>query len=245
MKSSPVKAVFQPRPRYWLPALFTTLTLWFGLAAVLCASRGALAPGAYAMLAALLTDNLDGRVARMTGSTSQFGKEYDSLSDMVAFGVAPAFATAYALPPSAGVAAWLVGLAYATCAGLRLARFNAVAAQADATSRFTGLPSPVAAAIVACAILLGAERTGSDAAFHLADVALIVTTLVAGLSMVSSMPFASVKSLSTRRAVQLLTGLAALAAGSSYLGLFGWFLAVALAGYLLISVGLLLRIPQE
>ncbi|MGN6806178.1 MAG: CDP-diacylglycerol--serine O-phosphatidyltransferase [Trinickia sp.] len=244
MKSLPIAEHQPKRPRYWLPATFTTLTLWLGLIAVLLASRHALSWAAYAILAALLADNVDGRIARLTGSTSVFGKEYDSLCDMVAFGVAPAFAAACSVQDVVGVASWLVGLGYATCAGLRLARFNAMPAQTDDPLSFTGLPSPVAASVVACGILFFTHHPQSGSAVYPGAI-LIVAMLLAGLLMISSVRFVSPKSMSTRGAVQLLAALLAFALISAFLGVFGWFLAAALFAYLLCSLCLLLRIPQD
>jgi len=244
MKSVPVASHQPKRPRYWLPATFTTLTLWLGLVAALLASRHALSWAAYAILAALVADNVDGRIARLTGSTSVFGKEYDSLCDMVAFGVAPAFAAAYAVQDTVGVAGWLIGLVYATCAGLRLARFNAMPAQTDDTLSFTGLPSPVAASVVACGILFFLDHPQSRSAIYPGAV-LMVAMLVAGVLMISSVRFVSPKSMSTRGAVQLLAILLTSAAISAFFSVFGWFLAAALFFYLLCSLCLLLQIPQE
>lgn len=232
------------RPRYWLPAVFTTLTLWLGLVAALLASHQALSWAACAIIAALVADNVDGRIARLTRSTSEFGKEYDSLCDMVAFGVAPAFAAASAVQNTVGVAGWLVGLVYATCAGLRLARFNAVPAQADDTLTFTGLPSPVAASVVACGILFFLDHPLHGSAIYPGAI-LMASVLLAGVLMISSVRFISPKSMSTRGALQLLMTLLASAAMSAYFGVFGWFLAAALLIYLLCSLCLLLQIPQE
>lgn len=244
MKSLAIAGDQPKQPRYWLPAIVTTLTLWLGLIAVLLASRHALTWASYAILTALVADNVDGRIARLTDSTSVFGKEYDSLCDMVAFGVAPAFAAACAVHDTVGVASWLVGLVYATCTGLRLARFNAMPAQTNDNLSFTGLPSPVAASVVACGILFFLDYPESGSAIYPGAI-LMVSMLIAGFLMISSIRFISPKSMSTRGAVQLLTVLLASAAISAFLGVFGWFLAAALFIYLLCSLCLLLQIPQE
>jgi CDP-diacylglycerol--serine O-phosphatidyltransferase len=244
MKAPTIADQQTKRPRYWLPSVFTTLTLWLGLVAALLASHQALSWAAYAIIAALVADNLDGRIARLTGSTSVFGKEYDSLCDMVAFGVAPAFTAACAVQNTVGVTSWLVGLVYATCAGLRLARFNAMPAQSDDTLTFTGLPSPVAASAVACGILFFVDHPLNGSTIHPGAI-LMVSMLLAGILMISSVRFVSPKSMSTRGALQLLTTLLAFAVISAYLGVFAWFLAVALLVYILCSLCLLLRIPQE
>jgi CDP-diacylglycerol--serine O-phosphatidyltransferase len=232
------------QPRYWIPAAFTTLTLWLGMAAMLFALRHALALSAYAILAALVADNIDGRIARMTHSTSSFGKEYDSLCDMVAFGVAPAFAAACALQDSTGLIGWLTGLAYVTCAGLRLARFNSMPARTTDTSVFIGLPSPVAASAVACVLLFHTAHPRAGSGPYPGGV-LILSMLIAGVLMISSVRFLSPKSMSMRGAVRLLAVLLLLATAASFVGVFDWFLAGALLVYLLGSLCLMLQITSE
>src|SRR5690606_17607401 len=142
-----------------------------------------------AVFVAMLFDGLDGRVARLMSTESAFGKEYDSLADMVAFGLAPAI-VAYQwgverislYGPEWRRFGWLAAFAYAVAAALRLARFNARAATAD-KRYFEGLPSPSAAAIVAAFIWFSSEwrepgLTGLIAAFTI--------TVLAGALMVSS-----------------------------------------------------------
>ena len=157
----------QTRPRgvYWLPNLLTTGALFAGFYAVVAAIDLRFEHAGAAVFVAMVFDGLDGRVARWTHTESAFGKEYDSLSDMVSFGVAPAIVTY-----QWGVAriaeygplwrrlGWLVCFFYAAAAALRLARFNSRAATQD-KHYFEGLPSPSAAAIVA-ALDLARERSG-------------------------------------------------------------------------------------
>src|SRR5450631_3757019 len=150
---------------YWLPNLLTTGALFAGFYAVVAAIDLKFEHAGIAVFVAMIFDGLDGRVARWTHTESAFGKEYDSLSDMVSFGVAPAIVTY-----QWGVAriaeygplwrrlGWLVCFFYAAAAGLRLARFNSRAATQD-KRYFEGLPSPSAAAIVAALVWLASDQT--------------------------------------------------------------------------------------
>src|SRR6202142_2727821 len=145
---------------YWLPNLLTTGALFAGFYAIVAAIDLRFEYAGIAVFVAMIFDGLDGRVARWTHTASAFGKEYDSLSDMVSFGVAPAIVTY-----QWGVAriaeygplwrriGWLVCFFYAAAAALRLARFNSRSATQD-KNYFEGLPSPAAAAVVAALIWL-------------------------------------------------------------------------------------------
>src|SRR6204780_4172542 len=154
----------RPRGVFWLPNLLTTGALFAGFYAVVAAIDLRFEYAGIAVFVAMIFDGLDGRVARWTNTASSFGKEYDSLSDMVSFGVAPAIVTY-----QWGVAriaeygplwrriGWLVCFFYAAAAALRLARFNARAATQD-KHYFEGLPSPSAAAIVAALVWLASDQ---------------------------------------------------------------------------------------
>lgn len=133
---------------YLLPNLITTGALFAGFFAIVAGMNGDFVAAALAVLAAGLLDTADGRVARWTRTESQFGAEYDSLSDMVAFGVAPALVAFSWGLDSLGQAGWVATFIYMACAALRLARFNT---KGD-NKTFTGLASPAAAAIIACMI---------------------------------------------------------------------------------------------
>jgi CDP-diacylglycerol---serine O-phosphatidyltransferase len=188
----------QTRPRgvYWLPNLLTTAALFSGFYAIVAAIDLKFENAGIAVFVAMLFDGLDGRVARWTHTESAFGKEYDSLSDMVSFGLAPAIVTY-----QWGVAriaeygplwrrlGWLVCFFYAAAAALRLARFNARAATQD-KQYFEGLPSPSAAAVVAALVWLASDTTnvglpGLILAF--------VVTAFAGALMISRFAFNSFK----------------------------------------------------
>jgi CDP-diacylglycerol--serine O-phosphatidyltransferase len=189
-----------PRPRrkgiYLLPNLFTTCCLFSGFYAVVAAIDKHFANAGMAVFAAMVFDTLDGRIARLTRTESAFGKEYDSLADMVAFGLAPAI-VAYQwgvvrimeYGSHWGRFGWLACFFYTAAAALRLARFNARSATAD-KRYFEGLPSPSAAAIVAafvwfCSDWREPRLTGLIAAF--------IVTASAGALMVSGFGYPSFK----------------------------------------------------
>lgn len=131
---------------YILPSLFTTAGLFFGFYAIIYASRGIYDQAAVGILIAMIMDGLDGRVARLTHTTSQFGKEYDSLVDLVAFGLAPGLVVYFWSLQYLGKTGWLVSFIFAAATALRLARFNT--RDSEEKRYFIGLPSPSAAAFV-------------------------------------------------------------------------------------------------
>lgn len=189
----------QERPKrgrgiYLLPNLFTTAALFGGFYAVLASMNGSFEKAAIAIFVAMVMDGLDGRVARMTHTQTAFGAEYDSLSDMVAFGLAPSLVMYQWALVGLGKLGWLAAFIYTAGAALRLARFNSAIATAD-KRYFTGLPSPSAAAILAGAVWLGVDKGFSGE--QLAWVALIVT-VGAGLLMVSNLRYASFKQVDFR-----------------------------------------------
>ena len=140
-----------------LPNLFTTANLFFGFFSVISSIRGDWTTAAWAIILAGISDGLDGRVARMTNAQSAFGEQYDSMSDLISFGMAPAVLMfQWALAPY-GRLGWLVAFMYLACAALRLARFN-VLKQSTEKRYFQGLPSPLAAGTVATAVLFYADR---------------------------------------------------------------------------------------
>jgi CDP-diacylglycerol--serine O-phosphatidyltransferase len=137
---------------YVLPNLVTTGNMFFGFFAIVQAIKGEFLQSAYAIVAAAIFDLLDGRLARLTRSTSKFGAEYDSLCDLISFGAAPAVLLyQWALHPY-GRLGWLACFLYVTCGALRLARFN-VQAHVVEKAYFQGLPIPMAAGIVASSVL--------------------------------------------------------------------------------------------
>ena len=181
----PVKPGSTPLRRgvYVLPNLITTGGLFSGFYSVICSLHADFLGAAVAILVANVFDILDGRIARFTKTTSRFGIEYDSLSDLIAFGVAPGVLVyRWALEPW-GTWGWLAASLYVTCGALRLARFNV---QYDNVEKrhFIGLPIPAAAQVIA-AIVLVYYRFGGEGETHKHAMLLLVTYVLAAL-MVSS-----------------------------------------------------------
>ena len=174
---------------YLLPNLITTGALFAGFFAIVAGMSGNFVAAALAIYSALILDTLDGRVARWTRSESEFGAEYDSLSDMVAFGVAPALVAFTWALSDLGQVGWVVAFIYKACAGLRLARFNTK----DDNTTFTGLASPSAAAIIASCVWIWS--TPGDAASMFASISMAVITALVGLLMVSQFSYFSPKTL--------------------------------------------------
>ncbi len=136
---------------YLLPNLFTTSALFSGFFAVVAAINGDFTSASIAIFIAMVLDGLDGRVARLTNTQSAFGAEFDSLSDMLSFGVAPGLVAFTWILQDVGKTGWVVAFLYVACAALRLARFNVQIGSVD-KRWFIGLPSPSAAAVVAASV---------------------------------------------------------------------------------------------
>ncbi|WP_420589348.1 CDP-diacylglycerol--serine O-phosphatidyltransferase [Bacterioplanoides sp.] len=189
---------------YLLPNLFTTGALFSGFYAVVASMNGHFENAAIAIFIAMILDGLDGRVARLTNTQSDFGAEYDSLADMVSFGVAPALVAFSWSMQSLGKVGWVAAFIYVAGAALRLARFNTQLAVAD-KNFFTGLASPAAAAIVAGTVWAFSE-TGTAGA----DIAWLMALIVpgAGLLMVSNFRYHSFKGLDLKGKVPFVALLA-------------------------------------
>jgi CDP-diacylglycerol--serine O-phosphatidyltransferase len=183
------KTAERRRGIYLLPNLFTTAALFAGFYAVLSANAGKFEAAALGIFAAMVLDGFDGRIARMTHTQSDFGAEYDSLSDMVAFGVAPALVAYEWALSGLGKLGWLAAFIYTAAAALRLARFNTQVGIAD-KRWFQGLPSPSAAAIIAGAIWIGTDNGISGASVSLL---MALLTAFGGLLMVSNFRYHSFK----------------------------------------------------
>jgi CDP-diacylglycerol--serine O-phosphatidyltransferase len=206
-----IKSRFARRGIYWLPNLFTTIALFAGFYAIVQAMGGRFEQAAIAIFVAMVFDGLDGRVARLTRTQSAFGAEYDSLADMVSFGVAPALVVyVWALKDFAGMKTvawlgpwlttklgWIAAFIYCACAALRLARFNTTLDIVDKRF-FQGLPSPAAACLVAGLVWALDE-------YHIKgqDVTWLAwgLTVFAGLTMVSNFKFYSGKDINLRKSV--------------------------------------------
>ena len=185
---------------YILPNLFTTAGLFLGVYATIKASHGEFLTAAIAIVVAHLCDGLDGRIARLTNTTSQFGVEYDSLADLVAFGVAPGvLAYRWALEPW-GAWGWLATSMFVACGALRLARFNVQTAHVEKRT-FIGLPIPAAADMIAATVLLYYFFGGQGAT----NKHLVLLLLVYGLAllMVSNVRYYSFKDIDLRARLPL------------------------------------------
>ncbi len=184
-----------PRGVYILPNLFTTASIFIGFYAILSASQGHFFRAAVCIVVAHICDGIDGRIARLTNTTSAFGVQYDSLADLVAFGVSPAILIYYwALQPF-GAWGWLAASLFVVCGALRLARFNAQAAVS--TSRdFIGLPIPAAADLLAATVLLYDYFDVPADSSRYVLVPILVYSLA--LLMVSNVPYYSFKDINVR-----------------------------------------------
>ncbi len=186
---------------YLLPNLMTTLALFAGFYAVIAGMNGQFELGAIAIFVAMIFDGLDGRVARMTNSCSAFGAEYDSLADMVSFGLAPALLVYQWALQDFGKLGWLIAFIFTVGAALRLARFNTQVGIAD-KRYFQGLPSPAAAALLAGFVWM-IETNHIETGLE--SLAVLLLTLVAGLMMVSNIRFSSFKELNLKDKVPFVT----------------------------------------
>ena len=186
--------------KYLLPNLFTSANLVSGFLSMIYAHNGQYAPAALVILLAAGLDCLDGKVARLTGSASAFGVEYDSLADLLSFGMAPGWLLYTWALRSLSPFGWLAAFAFVICGALRLARFN-VQATGIQKYTFTGLPIPAAASVVAAAVLLiqhlYEDLPGSVDTDHPLVIVLAVYTLA--LLMVSNFKYRSFKRLRWRR----------------------------------------------
>jgi CDP-diacylglycerol--serine O-phosphatidyltransferase len=228
---------------YLLPNLFTSAALFAGFFAIVQAMNGHFEHAAMAIFIAMVLDGLDGRVARMTNTQSAFGAEYDSLSDMVSFGVAPALILyVWALKPL-GKLGWLAAFLYCACAALRLARFNTKLDDDYQDKRyFQGLPSPGAAALLAGFVWVSYEYgvSGRDVFFGILQWKWMAwgLTVFAGASMVTDLRYYSGKDINLKRSVPffvilVIMLLMVLVSYSPPEVLFFLMVAYALSGYLL------------
>lgn len=194
MKSSHDDERRRARGIYLLPNLFTTAGLFAGFYAIVAAMKGIYDLAAIAIFVAMVMDALDGRVARLTNTQSAFGAEYDSLSDMVAFGIAPALVVFSWSLANLGKLGWLAAFLYAAAGALRLARFNTQVGKAD-KRYFQGLPIPAGASVIASMVWLAEEY---DLPGGELSIAVAVVTVVTALLMVSIIRYHSFKQLDLR-----------------------------------------------
>jgi len=233
----PVMAVDGDKPRrrgiYLLPNAFTTAALFCGFYAIVMAMNQKFEHAAWAIFIAMILDGLDGRIARLTNTQSEFGAQYDSLSDMVSFGAAPALVIYEWSLRGLGKLGWIAAFVYCAGGALRLARFNTNIEVVDKRF-FQGLPSPAAAALVAGFILLMVDQEVSG--MQLQWISWTIA-LFAGLTMVTNVPFYSFKDVNFRKSVPFIAVfLIALALALVSIDppkvLFPIFIAYGLSGYI-------------
>ncbi len=226
----------QPRPRsrgiYLLPNAFTTAALFCGFYAIVMAMNGQYFNASVAIFAAMVLDATDGRVARLTNTQSEFGAQYDSLSDMVSFGAAPALIMYEWALRGMGKLGWLAAFVYCAGAALRLARFNTNIGVVDKRF-FQGLPSPAAAALVAGFIWLMDDLRIAGTDFSWLG---WIITVYAGLTMVTNVPFYSFKDVNFKKsvpfiAVFLIVLIFVAVSSDPPKVLFGLFVVYGLSGY--------------
>ncbi|HWT55041.1 MAG TPA: CDP-diacylglycerol--serine O-phosphatidyltransferase [Rhodocyclaceae bacterium] len=222
---------------YVLPNLFTTANLFAGFYAIVQAMNGQYEYAAVAIFIAMLLDGVDGRVARMTHTQSEFGVEYDSLCDMLSFGAAPALVVYEWALRGMGKLGWIAAFIYCAGAALRLARFNTNVGVVDKRF-FQGMPSPAAASLIAGLVWVvndfgvsGEEVRGYACAL----------TIFAGLTMISNVPYWSGKDINLRKSVPFIVVAAfaiffALTAFYPPGVLFALFLIYAASGYVLLAL---------
>ncbi|MGL4605650.1 MAG: CDP-diacylglycerol--serine O-phosphatidyltransferase [Iodobacter sp.] len=221
---------------YLLPNLFTLAALFAGFYAIVQAMNKNFDHAAIAIFIAMVLDGLDGRVARLTHTQSEFGAQFDSLSDMVSFGVAPALVAYEWMLHDFGKPGWMAAFIYCAAAALRLARFNT---NLEVTDKrwFQGLPSPAAAALIAGLVWISHEYAEELTPVSGALPYLTFTmTLFAGLSMVSNVPFWSFKELHMRRTIPfvmllIMTLILLILVAKPPLVLFCFFMAYGASGY--------------
>ncbi|HVS27042.1 MAG TPA: CDP-diacylglycerol--serine O-phosphatidyltransferase [Burkholderiales bacterium] len=219
---------------YLLPNLFTTAALFAGFYSIVQAMNGRFEYSAIGIFVAMVLDGLDGRVARLTHTQSAFGAEYDSLSDMVSFGAAPALVSYVWALQGMGRLGWIAAFIYCAGAALRLARFNTNLEVADKRF-FQGLPSPAAAALIA-----GLVWVMNDYQVKGGDVRWLAwgVTVFAGLSMVSNIRYYSFRDINLRRSVPFVFMLFlvmsfVLISVDPPIVLFSGFVGYALSGYVM------------
>ncbi|MGB3427576.1 MAG: CDP-diacylglycerol--serine O-phosphatidyltransferase [Burkholderiaceae bacterium] len=219
---------------YLLPNLFTMAALFSGFFAIVQAMSSRFELAAIAIFAAMVLDGMDGRVARLTNTQTAFGEQFDSLSDMTSFGVAPALVMYEWILKDLGRWGWAAAFVYCAGAALRLARFNANLGVVDKRF-FQGLPSPASAALIAGFVWLAIDNKFPIREAWLPWVAFALT-VYAGFTMVSSAPFYSGKSFQVGRSVPFWVLVALIAvifvvSSDPPIALFTLFCGYALSGY--------------
>ena len=195
------KKIPSKRGIYLLPSVLTTFGMFAGFYSIISSINGEFTIAAISIMIAMMWDTLDGRVARLTNTQSAFGAEYDSLADLVSFGLAPALLVYEWSLYELGRFGWLAAFVYLACAALRLARFNTQVGIADKRF-FQGLPSPAAAGVIASMIWL---KIWTFASFDSEVISLgyylgAGITILCGILMVSNVRYYSFKELDSKKA---------------------------------------------
>ena len=183
--------IWNPLP---LPNILTSLNLLAGFYAIIQILNGGYSKAVWALVLAGILDGLDGMIARLTGSTSAFGLEFDSLSDLISFGVAPAILMYLWILQPYGRIGWVATFIYMACGVLRLARFN-VQAQSTQRVRFLGVPIPIAASQIITLYLI---LTHLEVGTRTSGIVVIVASYTTSFLMVSSIPYRSWKSIKVK-----------------------------------------------
>jgi CDP-diacylglycerol--serine O-phosphatidyltransferase len=230
-----------PRGRgiYLLPNAFTTAALFCGFYAIVMAMNQRFEHACWAVFIAMILDALDGRVARLTNTQSEFGAQYDSLSDMVSFGAAPALVIYEWSLRGLGKWGWIAAFVYCAGAALRLARFNTNIEVVDKRF-FQGLPSPAAAGVVVGFIMFMTDPDINISARQVDWVSWCLAVF-AGLTMVSNVPFYSFKDVNFRKSVPfivvfLIVLALALVASDPTKVLWPIFVVYGLSGYVVFAL---------
>ena len=226
---------------YLLPNLFTTGVLFCGFFAIVQAMNGRFDIACIAVFVAMVLDGMDGRVARWTNTQSEFGAQYDSIADMVAFGAAPALVAYTWVLKDLGTAGWIGAFIYCASAGIRLARFNTNIGVVD-KHYFQGLPSPSGAAVLTGLIWTLVDFGLKPDEWHIIAGITWLMAVFAGVTMVSNVPFYSFKEVNWRQRVPLWVILAAVlglsvVASRPSLVLFSLMFAYSLSGYVMWALG--------
>ncbi|WBF65336.1 MAG: CDP-diacylglycerol--serine O-phosphatidyltransferase [Candidatus Kinetoplastibacterium crithidii] len=224
------------RSIYLLPNIFTTASLFAGFYAIVQSMNNNFEISAIAIFVAMILDGVDGRIARFTNTQSSFGEHYDSLSDMVSFGVAPALVIYEWILHEIGRWGWIAAFVYVVGAALRLARFNTNINNIDKVF-FQGLPTPAAAALVSGFIWLSVDNEVFINDSYVI-VAAFILTMYSGILMVTNIPFYSGKNFSLRKSVPfwvilLMVGIFVFVSSNPPLILFCVFIIYGLSGWII------------
>ncbi|PHV11442.1 CDP-diacylglycerol--serine O-phosphatidyltransferase [Chitinimonas sp. BJB300] len=239
------RATLRHQSIYLLPNSVTLAALFAGFYAIVQAMNHRFEYAAVAIFIAMVLDGIDGRLARMTHTQSAFGAEFDSLSDMVSFGVAPALVSYEWMLRGLGKLGWIVAFIYCAGAALRLARFNTQLEVADKRF-FQGMPSPTAAALVAGFVWVSLDMAWDGPYMRWLTLGI---TAFAGLTMVSNVRYYSFKEINIRKTVPFFLLLPTLfvlvaIAASPPVALFALFVAYAFSGYVIAAWAYLRRKPS-